>query len=166
MCHLNNFSKLLWKFFCFITILLSILLQPLNGSSQVSSSSFQVKGKILDSSGAAVSGATISEKGTKSATSSNDDGSFSLLLSKPKAVLNVSYVGYENKQVNVNGRQYVEINLQSTASELGQVVVVGYGTQRKGEVTSAITSLKPEDFNKGNMSDPIGLLQGKVAALI
>lgn len=165
MLNFNNFEKLLWKLFCFVTILLSILLQPLNGSAQVSSSSFQVKGKILDSSGAAVSGATISEKGTKAATSSGNDGSFSLFLSKPKAVLDVSYVGYENKQVNVNGRQYVEINLQSTASELGQVVVVGYGTQRKGEVTSAITSLKPEDFNKGNISDPIGLLQGKVAGL-
>lgn len=158
MHHVNNLKKLLWKVLFSITILFAILTISLNGSAQVSPSSFKVSGKIVDASGITVPGATITEKGTKTATASEKDGSFSLPVSGSKAVLAISFIGYENKEVNVNGKKFLDVKLQLSANELSQVVVVGYGTQRKGEVTSAITSLKAEDFNKGNISDPVGLL--------
>lgn len=152
----------LWKY-CFLLILLGI--SNFVSSQQPSAGSIVIKGKIIDSTGSPVIGASITEKGRQRGTSTDDHGLFSFPVSSKNATLIISSVGYGNKEVSLNGKTYVEVSLQSENNELGQVVVVGYGTQRKGEVTSAITSLKPEDFNKGNIIDPIGLLQGKVAGL-
>ena len=165
MHHVNNLKKLLWKSFFSITIFFAILTISSIGYTQVLPSSFKISGKVVDASGIPIPGATITEKVTKTATSSEKDGSFSLPVSSPKAIVAISFIGYETKEITVNGKKFLDVKLQLSTSELTQVVVVGYGTQRKGEVTSAITSLKTEDFNKGNINDPIGLLQGKVAGL-
>ncbi|WP_051907789.1 SusC/RagA family TonB-linked outer membrane protein [Flavimarina sp. Hel_I_48] len=126
---------------------------------------FPVEGKILDSEGMPLPGANILEKGTSNGVQSDFDGNFSLNVSGEDAVLLVSYVGFAQQEVSVGGRSTIEITLEEDAAALSEVVVVGYGTQRKRDVTGAISSISDEDINITKESNPINALSGKVAGL-
>ena len=150
--------KLLLKGFC-IPILFAIALTA-------SAQSKKISGKILNaSSNTPVEGASVLVKGTSIGTTSNKDGAFVINMPDGSSVLIVSVIGYELQEVNVGNKTDIEIKLNETAEKLTDVVVVGYGTQKKKEVTSAITSVTAEQFNKGNINDVAQLLQGKVAGL-
>ncbi|WP_220399560.1 SusC/RagA family TonB-linked outer membrane protein [Filimonas effusa] len=125
-----------------------------------------VSGKVQGQQGEPLAGATIADKQAGHNTVSKDDGSFKLTVSKLPVTLEISYVGYETAQVTVNAEsQELQVKLVPVNASLNEVVVVGYGTQRKGELTSAVASVKSDNFIKGSVTDAGQLIQGKVAGL-
>ncbi len=139
---------------------------PLKTSTSTMSMSFQqtVNGVVKNSStGSAIAGVTIRVKGKNVSTQSDDQGKFSIEASVGD-VLQVSSIGFPNQEVTVTGAQ-VQVNLTPEEETIDEVVVVGYGTQKKKEITSAVASVKEKDFNRGGMRSPMELVQGKVAGL-
>src|SRR5215216_301386 len=124
-----------------------------------------VQGKVTDNTNQPLVGVSILEKGTSNGTTTNATGNFSLNVATQKSVLLISYVGYPVQEITVGDRTNLSITLTATAGQLNEVVVTGYGTQKRREVTSAITTISAENFNKGNISDVAQLLQGKAAGL-
>lgn len=124
-----------------------------------------VTGKIVSGDdNSAIPGANVLEKGTSNGTVSDADGNYRISVGA-NATLVFSFVGYVSQEVAVGSQTSIDITLASDVTSLTEVVVVGYGTQEKKEITSAVTSIKAEDFNKGTVNDPVQLLQGKVAGL-
>ena len=123
-----------------------------------------VKGTVLDENGAPLPGASIRVKGTTTGTVTKSDGKFSLDVAT-NAILVISYTGYYSKEVSVNGLTTLSIELTPDSSELNEIVVVGYGIQKRADVTGAISSVKSENFNKGVVNNPGELLQGKLAGV-
>ncbi|MCB0837402.1 MAG: SusC/RagA family TonB-linked outer membrane protein [Bacteroidetes bacterium] len=117
-----------------------------------------------DRDGTPLAGATVLVQGTTTGAFTDDQGKYTVAASGD-ATLIFSYVGYERQTVAVGGRSEIDVTMLASESTLEEVVVTGYGTQKAKEVTSSITSVKVEDFNKGNVNDPTQLLQGKVAGL-
>lgn len=125
-----------------------------------------VKGKVLDfDTRQPLQGVTVSVKGSTTSVTSNSEGTFSIAVPLNEAVLAVTYVGYASQEIIVGERSSVTISMVNTVNQLGDVVVVGYGTQRRKDVTGSVTSLKPEDFNKGVVLTPQQLLQGRAAGV-
>jgi TonB-linked SusC/RagA family outer membrane protein len=125
-----------------------------------------VTGTVRDAAGGrGLTGATVALKGTSRSTVSDANGGFSITVPNSNSVLVISYIGYESQEVVVGNRASISINLQSSSAELNQVVVVGYGTQRKKDVTGSVKSLRSESFNKGIINAPQQLLQGKVSGV-
>lgn len=125
----------------------------------------KVTGKVKDSSGEPVIGASVVVKGNNTMGTITDfDGNF--MLDVPaKSVLVISYIGYVTQEVPTAGKNSLEIVLKEDTKTLDEVVVIGYGTQRKGDVTSSVASVKADNFVKGAVKDVGQLIQGKVAAL-
>ncbi len=125
-----------------------------------------VRGTVADDANAKpLAGASIAEKGTNNVVLTDANGRFSINVRDGNAVLVVSYVGYSTLEVPVANSETVTISLKATASDLGEVVVVGYGTQNRKDVTGSVKTLKSEAFNKGIINSPQQLLQGKVAGV-
>lgn len=119
-----------------------------------------VKGVVKDANGEAIIGASVIEKGNaKNGTVTDLDGNYTLKV-KRGATLTISYIGYISQETK-GGNIILEEDLKS----LNEVVVIGYGTQKKADVTSAVVSVKAEDFTKGNFNDAGDLIKGKVAGL-
>ena len=125
----------------------------------------KVTGKVKDSSGKPVIGASVVVKGNNTMGTITDfDGNF--MLDVPtKSVLVISYIGYVTQEVPTAGKKSLEIILKEDTKTLDEVVVIGYGTQRKGDVTSSVASVKADNFVKGAVKDVGQLIQGKVAGL-
>lgn len=125
----------------------------------------KVTGKVKDSSGEPVIGASVVVKGNNAMGTITDfDGNF--MLDVPtKSVLVISYIGYVTQEVPTAGKKSLEIILKEDTKTLDEVVVIGYGTQRKGDVTSSVASVKADNFVKGAVKDVGQLIQGKVAGL-
>ena len=122
----------------------------------------RISGTVTDAKGEALIGVSVVEAGTNNGTTTNIDGQFTLTV-KQGARLNVSYIGYNTQTVAAqNGMTVV---LKEDNQLLDEVVVVGYGTMRRKDVTSSITTVKADDLNKGVFTDPGQMLQGKVAGL-
>jgi len=125
----------------------------------------EVSGKVLSSDGKeAMPGVSIVVEGSSQGTSTNKDGIYKIVAPK-NANLVFSFVGYEGLKVAVNGRTTIDVTLTLSESVLNEVVVVGYGTQSKKNLTSAISNIKPSDLNRGAITDVGQLLQGKVPGL-
>ena len=125
----------------------------------------KVTGKVKDSSGEPVIGASVVVKGNNTMGTITDfDGNF--MLDVPaKSVLVISYIGYVTQEVPTAGKNSLEIVLKEDTKTLDEVVVIGYGTQRKGDVTSSVASVTADNFVKGAVKDVGQLIQGKVAGL-
>ena len=124
-----------------------------------------VQGKVTDNNGLGLAGVSVLVKETTNGTTTDVNGAFSIAIAKSNAVLVFSYVGYPIQEIEVGDKTTINVTLTPTAGQLNEVVVTGYGTQRRKEVTSAITTVSAAQFNKGNISDVAQLLQGKVAGL-
>ena len=124
-----------------------------------------VRGKVADNNGLALPGVSVTEKGTSNGATSNVTGDYVISVKNQKAVLVFSYVGFSTQEIEIGNRTTLDVNVIPVAGQLNDVVVTGYGTQRRKEVTSAITTINAAQFNKGNISDVAQLLQGKVAGL-
>lgn len=125
----------------------------------------KIQGSIKDVNGVPLSGVTIVEKNTTNSQLSDFDGNFEIVLKNQNATLLFEYIGFATQEVNVTNQSKVSITLKEKTEELSEIVVIGFGTQKKGDVTSAIASVKSKDFNQGNVRDAGQLIQGKVAGL-
>lgn len=124
---------------------------------------YQVKGIVVDQLGP-VFGATVLEQGTSNGVSTGLDGDYAFTVSGPEAIVEVSCIGYATQTFKAS-EVPATITLSDDTTFLDEVVVIGYGSQKKKEVTGSVASIKSEDFNAGVKTNPMGLLQGKVAGL-
>ena len=132
-------------------------------SANVAAQSYEVKGVIEDSLGPVI-GATVLEQGTTNGTITDIDGAYTLKVSSADALVEISCIGYAT-QVFPASQVPAKLLIEEDSVLLEDVVVIGYGSQKKKEVTSSVASVKAEDFNAGVKTNPMGLLQGKVAGL-
>ena len=136
-----------------------------NGVPAVSGIPITVQGTVTDQEGEVLIGVNVLVKETDQGTATDIDGHYMLTDVDENATLIFSYIGYQSLEVAIDGRTTVDVTLTSDAALLDEVVVVGYGTQRRRDVTGSISSLKSEEFNKGVVTNPGQLLQGKVAGV-
>ena len=123
-----------------------------------------VSGTITDETGQPLPGAAVLVKGTTNGTITDLDGEFSIEVPSD-AILVISYLGYLAQEVPLNGQSTFSVQLQPDEKQLEELVVVGYGTQKRSDVTGSIGSVKSESFNRGVITNPVDLLQGKVAGV-
>jgi TonB-linked SusC/RagA family outer membrane protein len=125
-----------------------------------------VTGTVVDDQdGKPMPGASVSVKGSTLFTSTDENGAFSINVPDDNAILVIKYIGFVTQEILVGNKTRIEVSLKASASDLSQVVVVGYGSQNKKDVTGSVKSLKSEEFNKGIINSPQQLLQGKVAGV-
>ncbi|OMP75358.1 SusC/RagA family TonB-linked outer membrane protein [[Flexibacter] sp. ATCC 35208] len=149
--------------FCKVRLLCSLLLLV---AGIASAQNRPVTGKITDENGNPVPGATVQVKGTSTGTAATVDGTFKLSVPPNANTLVISFIGYVNQEVSIAGKSEFSISLVPTSTTLTDVVVVGYGTTRKKDLTGSVVSIKSADFNKGIVTAPDQLIQGKVAGLM
>ncbi|MGB5821979.1 MAG: TonB-dependent receptor [Saonia sp.] len=124
----------------------------------------EVSGTVSDASGP-LPGASVVVKGTTNGTQTDFDGNYTLSDVGSDATLVFSYIGFSTQEIAVNGQTTINVVLQEDASELDEVVVVGYGTQTRRTAVGAVESVKSEEFNKGVIVNPQQLIQGKTAGV-
>lgn len=124
-----------------------------------------VKGIVKGPDGLPVIAANISQKGTNNATITDLYGNFTLNITGQHPVLVISYIGYVTTEVNVSGRAFIEVVLQEDVEALDEVVVVGYGTMRKKDVTGAVSSVRTEDITKNATSNVMQAIAGKMSGV-
>lgn len=140
-----------------------IALAPVEASSQTTGR--VVIGKVTDAFGEPLPGATIMVQGTTSGTITDSDGNYRLLLPEGSQTLQVSFIGYDTEIVDLTGEETQNITLVEDIATLGDVIVIGYGTQRKGDLTGAIQNVTADDFNQGLIGSPEQLINGKVSGV-
>jgi len=125
-----------------------------------------ITGKVTDAKdGSVLVGASVVVKGSKAGTQTGADGTFKITVPSSTTTLVISSVGYANQEVNVQSRTSVEVALSATNDQLNEVVVIGYGTARKKDLTGSVVSVQAKNFNQGVINAPDQLLQNKVAGL-
>ena len=137
-----------------------LLVQPINAQT---SGKVSVKGVVLDEAGETLPGATVTEKGTKNVAATDLDGKFTIQVSKSGATLIVSYVGYVTKEVT--SKPDMKVILSENSKNLDEVVVVGYGTMKKRDVTGAISSISSKDIEQKMATNVFEALQGQTAGI-
>ncbi|MGB3584956.1 MAG: SusC/RagA family TonB-linked outer membrane protein, partial [Tunicatimonas sp.] len=125
-----------------------------------------VSGTITSDAEGALPGVNVLVKGTSTGTVTDLDGNFRLSVPEGATTLVFSSIGYSNQEIEIGSQTTFDVVMVEDVQALEEIVVVGYGTQEKKEITSAVTSISSEEFNKGNINDANQLLQGKVAGLI
>ena len=134
--------------------------------SQSPTDNISVSGKITATdTQMGLPGVNIALKGTSKGTSTDTGGNFTISVPNSKSVLVVSYVGYLPQEIIVGNQTKINLSLSPDAKDLNEVVVVGYGTVKKTDLTGSVKSLKSSEFNKGIINSPQDLLQGKVAGV-
>lgn len=124
-----------------------------------------ITGTVRDENNDPLIGVSIVAKNTTVGTITNADGNYELKLPDDVTTLVFSYIGYQTQEINIDGRNIIDLVMVSAAAQIEQVVVIGYGTINKRDVTGAVKSLRTEEFNKGIINTPEQLLQGKVAGV-
>lgn len=121
----------------------------------------QVKGKVLDEKGEPIIGATVTEEGTSNGTITDYDGMFTLEASKD-GILTISYIGYKSQQISIAGKDMVAVTLKEDMEQLDEVVVVGYGSQKKVNLTGAVSTVNAKMLENRTGSDPYNMLTGQI----
>jgi TonB-linked SusC/RagA family outer membrane protein len=140
-----------------------IILTPATGVSLQQQK--PVSGKVTDSSGVGLPGVSVVVKGTTTGTITDNDGRFNLANAPSGATLVFSFVGMKSQEIVYKGQANLHVSLEEETIGLDEVVAIGYGSVKKGDVTSSIASVKSENFVKGAVKDAAQLIQGKVAGL-
>ena len=131
-----------------------------NDSRTIAQSQKQVKGQVVDATGEPVIGASILEKGTTNGVISDIDGNFSLNVSSPNAVIVISYIGFKSMELPASDPKLRKIIMKEDTEVLDEVVVVGYGTQKKGIFNRCCNRCRSQTTgNKGTMSSPLQAMQ-------
>lgn len=160
MCHFYIFFERIWRFF------ILFIGMAIFSSSLWAQESFDLKGIVLDSTTRdPLPNVTVLIKGTQEAISTDTDGRFVLKNVKDKRTLVFSFISYHSKEVIVEGKNDIVVRLASVASEIEEVAVVAYGTQRKSSMVASITTVNPKDL-KGPTSNLTTMLAGRVAGVI
>lgn len=144
--------------------LIVLLIFLLSGTLLYAQLEIKVWGKVTDNAGVGLPGVSVSIKGTALGVVTDINGDYSIQTTN-EATLIFSFVGFKTQEVPVNHQTSINIKMEEGVIGLGEVVVVGYGTQKKIEVTGAITQVKGEDVSKQSSPNPISALQGKVAGV-
>lgn len=125
----------------------------------------QVTGKVIDSKdNSPMIGVAVVVKGTTVGTITDIDGNYSI-KSSVNGTLVFSFIGYKTTEVAVNGQAKIDVTLVEETQQIDEVIVIGYGVQKKSDKTGAVVNVKAEDLTRGNLSDPIQAMQGKVAGV-
>ncbi|PTS95205.1 hypothetical protein DBR11_21650 [Pedobacter sp. HMWF019] len=124
-----------------------------------------VKGKVTDAKGLGLPGVTIKLKGSTTTVVTDNNGNYQLSLSEPKGILTFSYIGYESKEVSIDGRTEINILLKEINSDLNEVVVVGFGVQKKANLTGAVDQITSKDLINRPVANVGDALQGLMANL-
>lgn len=143
-------------------LLLATLFLPMLSHAQTAR---EVAGKVTDNAGNGLPGVTVLVTGTSTGASTGADGSFRLQVPATATSLTVSFVGYARQTVDITGKNTINIALKDDAQALGDVVVVGYGTARKQDVTGAVAVLGEKEFNRGTFTSPDQLIQGRTSGV-
>lgn len=125
----------------------------------------RVTGKVVDASGEPVIGANVVVKGTATGTITDMDGNFVLDHVLPNAVIQISYIGYKSQDIAWKGQTTLRVTMAEDSESLQEVIVVGYGTSVKKDLTTAVTNVKNKDFLQGASNDPMQMIDGKVAGV-
>ncbi|GAA4335141.1 TonB-dependent receptor [Mucilaginibacter gynuensis] len=151
--HLKAFSIVFFLFICQLV------------TTQVYAQGKQVSGTVIDQTKEPVIGATIKVKGLTTGVATDVNGKFSITVPDDKAVLVISSIGYTTKEVPVGAQTTLNISLAEQSKSLNEVVVIGYGSQKKGEITSATGHADTSDFRQSGSRNALDLIQGKIAGL-
>jgi TonB-linked SusC/RagA family outer membrane protein len=144
-----------------LLLLLFIMLIQIHANAQ----SVNIAGNVTDETGQALPGVNVKVKGTTIGAATDANGKYTLRLDNSRFTLIFSYLGYVTQEIPVNGQTFIDVKMVADPKSLKEVVVIGYGTQKRENVTDAITTVKASEFNNGNINDPITLIEGKVAGL-
>ena len=141
-------------------VLLFFFMFPVLGDAQT----IEISGTVLDSGKTPIIGASVLEKGTTNGIITDIDGNFTLSVS-PNGTISISYVGYQTQEIHINGKTVFNITLKEDNELLDEVIVVGYGTMKKSDMTGAISSVDVEELTKRATTNPAEALQGKIAGV-
>lgn len=168
----NDFLKISSRRILFSALLLSAMaagsITPVyaNSDMQAVVEGVSVKGQVLDADGIPVIGASVLEKGTTNGVITDMDGNFQLKASSRNAVIVISYIGYKTIELPASDARLSKIQLKEDTEVLDEVVVVGYGSQKKETLTGSVTVVTDDIFkNKGTVSNPLSAMQGQVPGL-
>lgn len=143
----------------FLSLLFILFTQVLSAQTKV------ISGKVTDSTGSGVPGASVTVRGARTGVQTNAEGVFQISVPSNATSITVSSVGYDSQELSIAGLTSVDVSLVPTNAALNEVVVVGYGTVRKRDLTGSVSSVQAKDFNRGQINSPQQLLQGKVPGL-
>lgn len=129
-------------------------------SNAIHAQSTVVEGKITDAAGLSLPGVNILEKGTKNGTSTDFEGSFKLNVSNSKAILVISYLGFQTQEVSIAGKSKVNVSLAEQSNALTEVVVVGYGSVKKTDLTGSVSTINAATITERNTINPLEAIQG------
>ncbi|TCN54586.1 TonB-dependent receptor [Flavobacterium circumlabens] len=129
-------------------------------SNTVSAQSTVIEGKITDAAGLSLPGVNIQEKGTKNGTSTDFEGSFKLNVASNKAILVITYLGFQTQEVSVAGKSKVNVSLAEQSNSLNEVVVVGYGTVKKTDLTGSVSTINAATITERNTTSALEAIQG------
>ncbi|MDF7820807.1 TonB-dependent receptor [Runella sp. MFBS21] len=153
-----------WLVWSFLVVAIGIL--PAVSYASVKTTEKTVKGRVTDAAtNEPLVGCNVVVKGTQRGTNTDVNGNYSIVVNDDNAVLVFGFIGYEKQEITVGGRTTIDLSIKSSASDLAQVVVIGYGSATKKDMTGSVKSIKSTDFNKGIINSPEQLLQGKVAGV-
>jgi TonB-linked SusC/RagA family outer membrane protein len=155
--HLKNSKNYFYAFTLLLGLLMSSEVKAQNGQT--------ISGIITDSSNLPLSGVNIIEKGTQNGTSTNFDGKFSLKVPNPNATLIMKYVGFAQQEVLLAGRTTINIKLKDEQETLKEVVVVGYGTTKKSDLTGTVSTVSASKITERNVTNPMDAIQGSIAGV-
>jgi len=141
-----------------------VIISPVGSDNATSVVFVEVKGRVVDETGKPLSGVTVKVQGANRTVTTNEKGEFTIDAPED-ATLEISYVGYKAQTVSVKGQKSLEIALQPSAAGLNEVVVVGYGSQRKRDVTGTISTVKGDDLKNIPVSNPSAALQGRASGV-
>lgn len=157
--HKKMKDKLIRTLFPIVLLLLPSFILAQNDNIQ------ELKGVVVDMKGEPIVGVNVIDNGTKTGTITDLNGQFILKVSNTNTTISFSYIGYEKQNVRVNNKNYLRVILEENTSALEEVVVVGYGTKRKGGVTAAVTTIGSQDISRTTSTTTAGALVGKVAGI-
>ena len=157
--------QVLFSVMLFCSILGGLSICPVTARASVTQQTIKVTGQVVDQDGEPLIGATVKVKGATSGAITDIDGNFSIEASS-NATLVVSYVGYKDREIAVRGRAVIDkIQMEADSHVLEQVVVVGYGTQKKADLTGSVSIVNAEELKRVSNSNISTMLEGKVAGV-
>jgi len=156
--RMDHFVRFISSVLFFLSLSFSLFGQINSGEVKT------INGNVTDEQGMPIIGASVSEKGTSNGTVTDGNGNFSINVTSD-AALEITYLGYVTQVLSVKNKTVVNVKLKEDIQKLDEVVVVGYGTQVRREITGSVTSVSSKDFNQGFVKTAADLLQGKVPGL-
>ena len=152
-------SKLFTKLFLVLAVLVF--------SSSAWAQDIVIKGKVTDAGGGeALPGSTVQVKGTTQGTVTDFDGNYEIKVFSANDVLVFSFIGYKAQEMKIGTLTEINVSLDARSEEIDEVVIIGYGTQKKSDKTGAVSNIKAEELNGGVLTDPIQAMQGKAAGVV